>query len=75
MLSKGQTSSLPGPAATGRLCLFAIYPRAGVMMETAGVPLYHFQPGLNKFRGQQVHLDLEPLARYQHALAGLVAYV
>ena len=45
------------------------------MMITTGIPLYHLQPGLNKFRGRQVQLEREALEQFQDALANFVAYL
>ena len=50
------------------------YHRAGMMMTT-GIPLYHLQPGLNKFRGKHVQLEREALQQFQEALANFVAYL
>ena len=44
-------------------------------MITTGIPLYHLQPGLNKFRGRQVQLEREALRQFQDALANFVAYL
>ena len=45
------------------------------MMMTTGIPSYHLQPGLNKFRGKQVQLEREALRQFQGALANFVAYL
>lgn len=45
------------------------------MMITTGIPSYHLQPGLNKFRGRQVQLEREVLRQFQDALANFVAYL
>ena len=50
------------------------YHSASAMMTT-GIPLYHLQPGLNKFRGKQVQLEREALNQFQDALANFVAYL
>ena len=44
-------------------------------MMTIGIPSYHLQPGLNKFRGKQVQLEREALKLFQDALANFVAYL
>ena len=69
-----QIYATPRMSPSERFIEIPDYHSACLMIAT-GIPLYHLQPGLNKFRGRQVQLEYEALGQFQDALANFVAYL